>query len=257
MPMTEPRIWAPRAGLLALGLALLTPVFGTANAELLVEGDFETVKSGASLRRDIKGQDWYESRRDTKAGRGLLILSTKPIAGNVTRKAMIKAHPDLNTYLSQPLATAQTGDFTVQYDICVKEILPDDNHSAFFFVGTNSDQKRGPSSTAGERFVFLGFENASQAGKINLFAREGESPWEKKTIIAPGLALNRWYTISVAVYTAAGIYEVEVKGVKPWTEVKAFQTGGKSPKKLTHVSFASWNDGAGTFYVDNVTAWED
>jgi hypothetical protein len=28
--------------------------------------------------------------------------------------------------------------------------------------------------------------------------------------------------------------------------------GAKPPTMLTHVSFASWNDGPGTFYVDNV-----
>jgi hypothetical protein len=34
-------------------------------------------------------------------------------------------------------------------------------------------------------------------------------------------------------------------------ELKAF---GRAPKSLSAISFASWNDGPGTFYVDNVTA---
>ena len=32
---------------------------------------------------------------------------------------------------------------------------------------------------------------------------------------------------------------------------------GKTPEQITHLSFASWNDGPGTFYVDNVTARGD
>jgi len=37
-------------------------------------------------------------------------------------------------------------------------------------------------------------------------------------------------------------------------ELDAFSPSGKAPKRLTHISFASWNDGAGTFYIDNVIA---
>jgi hypothetical protein len=35
--------------------------------------------------------------------------------------------------------------------------------------------------------------------------------------------------------------------------VKGFVTKDKpTPKELTHVSFATWNDGPGVFYIDNV-----
>jgi hypothetical protein len=223
-------------------------------AGLIVDGDFAATGSSMALRADNKGQDWGESRNDTKAGHRLLFLSKKSVAGNVTPKALIKANPDLNTYLSQRFTTPQTGEFTVRYDILVREILPDDNHSAFFMVGNDSDKKGGPNSTGAERFVFVGFENATEKGKINLFARGGSGGWEKRTIVAPNLDLGKWYTIEVVVYPSDALYAVSVKGVTQPVEVEAFKAGKKPPKKLTHLSFSSWNDGAGTFYIDNVSA---
>ena len=220
-------------------------------ADLIVDGDFEACTSGKDLRVDNKGQDWRETRKDGE-GRALLKLSTKDIGGNATHKAMIKADPELNTYLTQKLASEQKGDFTVQYDIYVRKILSDDNHSAFFLVGNSSDRKRGPNSTGIERFVFLGFENAEEKGKVNLFAREGKTKWPDKTIVAGSLDINKWYTITVNVHVKKKNYEVSVEGVTEPVVVKAF--GKKPPKKLTHVSFASWDDGAGTFYIDNVVA---
>jgi hypothetical protein len=230
---------------------------GPVAAQLIVDGDFEGIKAGKYLRRDDKGQDWYESRHDTKEGRALLKLSTKKIGGNRTHKAMLKAHPELNTYLTQRLSKSQKGDLTVQFDIYVKEILPDDNRSAFFMVGNDKDGKKGPNSTGVERFVFMGFENAAEPGKINLFAREAKNKWDAKTIVAPGLDLRKWYTIVANIHVADQIYEVTVKGVvdKP-VPLEAFRAGKRVPKRVTHVSFATWNDGAGTFYVDNVSAVE-
>ncbi|MCK4546679.1 MAG: hypothetical protein KAW17_04470 [Candidatus Eisenbacteria sp.] len=227
-------------------------------AQLIVDGDFEGIKAGKYLRRDDKGQDWYESRLDTKEGRGLLKLSTRKIGGNRTHKAIIKAHPELNTYLTQRFTSGQKGDFTVQFDVYIKEILPDDNRSAFFMVGSDKDGKKGPNSTGVERFVFMGFENAAEPGKINLFARESKTKWENKTIVAPNLELGEWHTIIVNIHVADQIYEVSIKGVmdEP-TALDAFRAGKRVPKRLTHLSFASWNDGAGTFYVDNVSATKE
>jgi hypothetical protein len=175
-------------------------------ADLIVDGDFSGCKSGKKLRQDNKGQDWYESRKDTKEGRALLKRSTKNIGGNKTIKAMIKAHPELNTYLSQRFPEPQSVFLGARYDIYVKEILPDDNRSAFFFIGGIKDKKGGPNSTRRERFVFLGFENAAEPGKMNLFAREGDTGWAEKTVVAEGLDLGKWYTISVEVNIPEAIY---------------------------------------------------
>lgn len=235
---------------------LSVAVSGLAGGDLIVDGRFEGIRSGKYLRRDDKGQDWRESRRDTKEGRKLLKLSSKNIGGNKTRKAMIKAHPELNTYLSQRFASAQTGEFTLQYDVYVREILPDDNRSAFLFIGNDSDGKNGPNSTGRERFVFLGFENAGEEGKIHLFAREGQTKWGDKTIVARDLDLGQWHTIVVDVHVADEVYETSVGEMTTPLVLGAFRWKDRAPKRLTHVSFASWNDGTGTFYVDNVVARE-
>lgn len=224
-------------------------------AGLITDGTFDASKSSKELRADAKGPDWYESRRDQKGSRLLLMLSNKPIAGNATPKAMIKGDPKFNTYLTQRFATPQTGDFTLTYDVLVKEILPPFNRSAFCMIGSDKDKKGGANSTGVERFVFLGFEKGAVPGKMNLFAREGNKAWEQKTIVAKDLDLDKWYTVEVTVYAEAGVYEVGVKGVTPQPkELDAFRAGKKPIKRLTHVSFASWNDGPGTFYIDNVIA---
>lgn len=222
-------------------------------ADLIVDGSFEGQKNGADLRKDSKGSDWYESRKDTEAGSGLLKLSTKDIGGNATRKAMIKASPEWNTYLSHRLTAAQGISVTVSFDIFIKEILPTDNRSAFIMLGAIKDKKGGPNSTGKERFVFMGFENADEPGKINLFAREGQTTWTEKTMVAAGLELKKWYTITIEATVPEGFYTAVVDGVTEPFELESFYTKGKTPDQITHISFASWNDGAGTFYVDNVS----
>ncbi len=237
-----------------LSVVLLTMLLALPSlaADLVVDGTFENQKNGADLRKDSKGSDWYESRKDTEEGSKLLKLSTKDIGGNATKKAMIKGHPDLNTYLSQRLTVPQDFAMAVSFDIFVKEILPDDNRSAFMFLGAIKDKKGGPNSTGKERFAFLGFENAAETGRINLFAREGVSKWDEKTIVAPGLELGKWYTITIEADILDGFYTTTVEGVTESFELDSFHTKSGTPDQITHISFASWNDGAGTFYVDNV-----
>lgn len=241
-----------------LALAALFAAAAMAGDNLIVNGDFELIEKGKDLRADNKGQDWLESRKDTDEGRKLLKLSTKSIGGNATKKAMIKGHPELNTYLTQRFAEEQKKDFTVRFDIYVKKIWEDDNRSAFTLIGTSSDGKRGPNSTGKERFVYLGFENAGTPGKMNLFAREGGNSWDEKTTVAANLDLKKWYTIEANIFVKDKEYQVSVDGVtaEP-VALEAFKSRGKTPSKLTHLSFASWDDGAGTFYVDNVSAHKD
>jgi hypothetical protein len=235
-------------------LASLLALTGAAG-DLIKDGGFEGAKKSTSLRRNDKGQDWYESRKDKKAGPKLLLLSTKTVAGNATHKAMIKGHPDLNTYLTQKLAVAQTGRCLLSYDVCVKEILPDDNRSAFCFLGASYDKKGGPNSTAKERFLFLGWENSpTTPGKLNLFAREADKDWTARTVLARDEAPMTWHHVEAAVDVKAGTYKVRVDGGAWSKDLKAVRSpDGTWPKRLSYVSFASWNDGAGTFYVDNVS----
>jgi hypothetical protein len=238
-----------------LCLALIAPPWSAPKAAapagtLLSDGDFEKDTTGKELRTKESPQGWYESRDDSKAGRKALTLSTKAIAGNATKKGMIKGSAKFNTYLSQEFSQPQTGRFSVKWDIMVKEIDATPNRSAFQMIGDDSMKGKGPNATGSERFVFLGFENAAVKGKINLFAYEGGADPTKKTPIAADLDLAKWYTIKVDVDPAAQTYAVSVQGAAPVT-VHAFQTK-EVPKKLPSISFASWNDGPGTFYIDNV-----
>ena len=241
----------------ALG-ALLDAGLARAEAALIVEGNFETIADGNALRGREKEGGWYESRNigGDKEARLQLKMHTKPLGANATKKAMIKGNPLYNTYLSQAFSEPQKGRFSLQWDICVSEILPPFNRSAFQMIGNASAKGRGPNGSGPERFVFLAFENAAQADKINLFSFEGRNPdqWDVRTLLVPNLDLNTWYTVRVDVDTAKKSYTVTVPGVtsKP-IEVAAFRVKkGNPPETLTHISFASWDDGPGTFYVDNV-----
>jgi hypothetical protein len=233
-------------------------VFRTARAQnvLIVDGDFEANESGKQLRNRDEPPGWYESRGDTKEGRKLLMLSTKKIGGNATRKAMIKASPQFNTYLSQRLAAPQSGRFSLQYDLYVREILPPFNRSCFQLLGNDAVRKRGPNATGAERFVFLACENSQTPDRINLIAFEGgdDVAWDTPTPVVSGLEIKKWHTIRVDVDVAGQSYLVSVPGVTAApVRIKAFKPKGKATlDAITHVSFASWNDGPGTFYVDNV-----
>jgi hypothetical protein len=251
---------AHRWSMRLIGVVLAATCWGAvpagAQAPLISDSDFEADQTSAQLRKRAGTNDWYESRSDTKAGRKLLMLSQKKIKGNATRKAMIKASPQFNTYLSQALAEPQKGRFSLQYDIYVKEILPPFNCSCFQMIGNDQVRKRGPNATGTERYVFLGFKAAETPGQIDFVAFEGgdATEWNVTTPVVKGLALKTWYTVRLDVDVAAKSYTVSVVGVTPQpVRIKAFKPKGKPMLDLlTHVSFASWNDGPGTFYIDNV-----
>jgi hypothetical protein len=225
-------------------------------ASLLVDGDFEKDQTGKQLRAKETPQGWYESRHDGAKGRKRLVLSMKPVAGNATKKALIRGSSKLNTYLSQAFSQPQTGRFTLQWDILVKSIRATPNRSVFQLIGDDSVKGKGPNATGTERFVFLGCENAATKGKMNLFAFAGGAPdpLAKRIPVAANLDLGKWYTVRVNVDVPGKSYVVTFPGTGAAPVVlRAFEGKGQpAPKKLTHISFASWNDGPGTFYVDNV-----
>jgi hypothetical protein len=225
-------------------------------APMIVDGEFDQNVTNRMLRLVESPRGWCESRKDGKLGRAQLVLSKKPIGGNATKKAMLKGNPKANAYLSQALRETQKGPFTLQWDIYVKSIAVPPNRSCFQMIGNDGVKGRGPNATGAERFVFLAFENAATAGKINLVAMEdGTTPgMPKSRVLVPDLSLKKWYTVKVDVDPAAGSYRVSVAGVAAApVAVKAFKPKDKpTPKELTHVSFATWNDGPGVFYIDNV-----
>ena len=220
---------------------------GADPSELLTESDFETILGTDELRADGPGRDWYESRQDGTDGPKNLSLDETNVGDNSGKKAKFKGSATLNTYMSQELKTPQSGVFSLQWDIYVDEILDisQTDRSGFMFIGDDSDNKNGPNSTGNDRFVYLAFykEGGGVDGPMDLMAVEPDGT----TMVAEGLSLDQWYTIKVLCDVPNNTYMVYVDGV-----FQKALTAFKSKTSLTHISFATWNDGAGSFYVDNV-----
>jgi len=222
---------------------------------MITDGDFERNVSNRMLRTQESPRGWFESRHDKK-GRALLMLSKKRVGGNATKKAMLKADAAGNAYLSQKLREPQTGRFTLQWDLYVKQILSKPNRAGYQMIGGDTVKKApGPNATGAERLVFLAFENAAAPGKVNLVALEdGSTTPPKSRVLVADLPAKKWLTIRVDVDVPGKSYQVSVPGhTTAPVAAKAFVSKEKTvPSELTHVSFATWNDGPGTIYIDNV-----
>ncbi|MBE3137904.1 MAG: DUF2341 domain-containing protein, partial [Thermoplasmata archaeon] len=211
---------------------------------LLVDSMFDTSVDSADLRANSTSQDWYESRNNVPTQ---LTLDESNIGGNVGKKAMFTGSTAGNAYMSQEFSSAQSGQVSVVWDVYVVEIVPTYN-SAWMFIGDNSvntgsDAGKGPCSTAAERFARLSFTNDGSGG-MNLIGRSGSTT---DVTIMTGLSLNTWYTLKVVADLDTDTYDVYVDGLYQTT------LNAHTPKSsVTHVSFATWNDGPGTFYIDNV-----
>ena len=209
---------------------------------LLVDSEFNDSVDSAALRANDAGQDWYESRNDLPT---LLYLDTSNVGGDTSKKAGFTADSTKNAYLTQEFSSAQTGTFTVQWDIYVDSILDIAiDRAGFMLIGRSGTG--GPNRADADRFVYLAFykNGGGTSGTMDLVAM---SNFNTYTTVASGLNMKQWYTIRVAVNVTAGTYDVYVDGVFTATENRA-----AALTSLTHISFAQWNDGAGAFYVDNV-----
>jgi hypothetical protein len=242
-----------------LGL-VLTMVGGNriASAQLLVDSDFNGSTNSAVLRANSAGQDWYESRQDGLTGPTLLTLDTTPVGGNATPKAKLTGRSAANAYLTQEFSSPQTQRFSAQWDIYVDSILDISGHpdcAAWMLIGddTGTDRTRiGPNAEDSERFVYMAFykNGGGTSGTMDLVAAEPGPGNVTYTPIATNLSLKQWYTIRVDVDLTNDTYDVYVDNNKV-----AAAWPARTPKtSLTYISFAQWNNGAGTFYVDNVTA---
>jgi predicted glutamine amidotransferase len=214
--------------------------------KLLTDSSFDTSADDAALRANGADQDWYESRNDVPT---LLYLDATNVGGNSGKKAGFTASSGGNAYLTQEFGAPQTGVFSIQWDIYVDSILdissPD--RAGIMLIGSDLDGQKGPSSKDGERFVFLAFykDTGATSGAAELVAM---STFSSFTTVA-SVNLDQWYTIKVVVNVPAGTYDIYVNG-----EYKATKNAQTALSNVTHVSFAQWNDGAGSFYVDNVFA---
>jgi hypothetical protein len=130
------------------------------------------------------------------------------------------------------------------------------DRAAWVFIGDDTGTtsgRTGPNAEDSERFVYLGFYKAGggSSGTMDLVARESSVTATTFITVATGLSLKQWYTITVMCDLVQDSYDVYIDGLFQMT-VKA-----RTPKSsVTHITFAEWpqDEGAATFYVDNVTA---
>jgi len=220
--------------------------------ELLVDSDFNGSVDSADLIADANGQDWYESRNDEP---NLLTLDETDIAGNDGKKAKLSSSDSVNAYLTQEFSQPQNGSFTVTCDIYVDEILdiessPD--RAAWMLIGDDTDPCRtGPNSDDSERFAYMAFykSGGGTTGTMDLVVRDRDDSWDGFTTVVSDLELDQWHSIKVVCDLNTDTYEIYLNG-----DYQATVTSRNVKGTVTHISFAQWNDGAGTYYVDNVTA---
>jgi hypothetical protein len=125
------------------------------------------------------------------------------------------------------------------------------DRAGWMLLGDDTDPTQpGANSDDSERFVYMAFfrdGGGASGDSMDLVARDRNDGWSAFTTVAAGLIIGQWYTISVTCDVAAGTYRVFVDG-----ELEATLTSRHAKTRISHISFAQWEDGAGTFYVDNV-----
>jgi len=136
----------------------------------------------------------------------------------------------------------------------VDEILDISNpdRCGWMLIGDNSNPTRpGPNSDDSERFVYMAFikDGGGTDGTMNLIAIDNDDSWTSFTTVDTGLNLDQWYNIRVDLDLYADTYDVYVDDVYKMT-----LTSRITKDSVTHISFAQWDTGAGTFYVDNISA---
>jgi len=220
---------------------------------LLVDSSFDDSIDSDDLRRDCGLQKWYESRVDKQ---DMLVLDENDVAGNSGKKARLDESLIGNAYLTQSFAP-QSGNLSLQWDIYVDTILDYANadNAARQFVGTDLDGSN-PNGKGSERFVVMAFyhENGSTTpgDTMSLLAqRPGNADYNSSqwAIVASDLRMDRWYTIKVELDLTARTYDVYIDGILRASDIPAYA----NLTSISHISFATWNDGIGTFYVDNVS----
>jgi hypothetical protein len=224
---------------------------------LIVDSEFSASVNSSDLRTNGAGQDWYESRKDGTTGPNYLTLDTLDVSGNSGQKAKLTglvAASGTNAYLTQELTSTQTGTFTFQFDIYVDQIFDrstDDDRGAAICAGIDDGGINGPVSRGAERFVYLMFAKVGGGSTGSMTLASRTSSGAVATTIGT-MDLDKWYTMRITVKVASNNYDVQVyDGATPILTVNniAAATSNISPR---YISFQTWNDGAATFYVDNV-----
>jgi len=236
-------------------------IFGPIGVPLIADSSFNAVNNDDELRTNAAGQDWYDSRQGFSGqDPTLLTLNTENIGGNSGKKAKLAESTTGNSYLSQEFVVPQPGRVSVEWDVYIDTILNyrDVDRAAHQMIGVDTDGQRGPNSAEGERFLVLAFyhkDGSSVPGaNMSLIAQEynqstsNSSQWK---IIADDLQMDQWYNIRLDIDVQSQTYDAYVNDVLRAEGVGAFN---HALQQISHISFATWNDGIGTFYIDNVQA---
>ena len=215
----------------------------------VADASFSDSTSAVDLRTDGPGQDWYESHGDDPT---LLTLDETDVAGNDTKKAKISGNGSNSVYVSQEFLDPQTSTFPLQWDIYVDEITATGpNRSVYMLMGDEGGDG-GPNAQDADRFVCMAFykEGGGSTGTMDLVARQPGDGWEggQFTRLASCLNLDQWYTVKVDVDVPSNAYDIYLDGLLVGDDIQAYT----SKTSLTHISFATLEDGSGPFYVDNV-----
>jgi hypothetical protein len=224
----------------------------------IVDSEFDASTDSADLIANSAGQDWYESRNDLQS---LLALDTADIGGNTGKKVSLRNYGVANNaYLTQDFSSAQSGTFSVSFDIYIDRIEDNANYdrTGHIYIGGDGLDSFGPCSTANERFVLLAFYDSSPTtdGDVQIRARTSsgtDQTWSNTGLwptVASGLSYDTWYNVKVVIDYVAGNYDVYVDGVLVASDVSKMNTYGAGA--IGFISFAADSAGRGDFYVDNV-----
>jgi len=232
---------------------------------LLTDPSFNASINSSDLRTNGAGQDWYESRAGFSGGDAtLLTLNTSVVGGNAGKKAALKNYlvADKNAYLTQNF-TAQTGTFTVSFDIYIDKILdnpayPNFDRTGHIYIGNNAITTNAPAGAAAERFVTMVFYDPTPGDTgddLEIRARTYDQTNQTNTNtalwpqVATGLSYDTWYTVKIVINFVTGYYDVYVNNEYKAT-IKKMNTYNNQP--ISYICFAADGSGRGDFYVDNV-----
>ena len=222
--------------------------FMTEPESIVADQEFDDSDDSQDLRDNGLGQDWYVSYGE----QNLVTLDSTNVGGNTGKKVKFTGDTSDSVYLSQEFIQEQDEDFSVSFDVYVDEIInisgsPD--RAGWLFLGDDSEFGSGPCDSDSERFVYLSFvkNGGGGDGTMDLMACERYGGWNDFSIIAEDLLLDNWYNIEVRINFKLNRYSVYIDGelgrtIKPRT----------FKDKLTHIAFAQLENGAGTYYIDNV-----
>jgi len=222
--------------------------FTTETEPHLQDSQFEDSADSEDLRYNSPGiRDWYESRNDDPS---LLTLDVTNVGGNASKKVKFTGSSQDNAYVSQEFAEVRSGHFTVEWDVYVdsiNDLWSNPDRGAWMMIGTEA--ANGPNSSFSNQFVSMAFakDGGGDSGTMDLVARGPTDEWTAFTTVSTDMGLDTWYTITVDVNMAAGSYDIYVDDL-----FQATMSAYSPLSAVTHISFATWNDGAATAYFDNV-----